>query len=167
MWVLYVACFELGFHTTHARTRTRTHRCIDDRCSEHTLVTSYVRRAAAEQVSASSQRQVRQGAADVTVRGMSVVGDAGVVNSHVLTFRWAAIVLPAGRYLWWWWLLRNHASFARCVAGAGTYFRSTYATTVLWLDRFRSGSCGFAVRRTFVGSPSATAKCDRKYECLT
>lgn len=39
------------------------------------------------QASASAQRQVRQGAADVAVRGLSVVGDAGVVNSHVLTFR--------------------------------------------------------------------------------
>lgn len=40
-----------------------------------------------KQASANAQRQVRQGATDVAVRGLSVMGDAAFVNSHVLTFR--------------------------------------------------------------------------------
>lgn len=40
-----------------------------------------------EQASTSAQQQVRLGASDVGVRGLSVVRDSGVVNSHVLTFR--------------------------------------------------------------------------------
>ncbi|CAN0235783.1 unnamed protein product [Scytosiphon promiscuus] len=40
------------------------------------------------QASASAQQQVILGASDVGVRGMSVIGDSGVVNSHVLAFRY-------------------------------------------------------------------------------
>lgn len=48
----------------------------------------HTRRRRAEQASTTSaQQQVRLGAADVAVRGLSVMGDAGVVNSHVLSFR--------------------------------------------------------------------------------
>lgn len=40
-----------------------------------------------KQASDSAKEQVRLGAAGVAVHGLSVLGDAGLINSHVLAFR--------------------------------------------------------------------------------